>query len=187
MIGNIQREPFYFVRHGQTDWSKDDITKGPGDYSLNAAGVLEAESAAQILIAKKENYVVISSSLLRARETAQTIADKLKTSVYQIPDLKERYFGDFRLLLKESTLHEVTPPDAESETSFQRRITEVFSNVMNSNDFKGKTKIIVSHGLVFKKLSHCLTGSEKSIGYGEIYLFNPSSTGNNWIVQKVYE
>lgn len=185
MNDSIQRDRFYFVRHGQTDWSKDDITKGPGDYPLNAAGVLEAESAAQIFITKEENYVVISSTLQRAKETANSIANKFKTTIYQISDLNERYFGDFRLLDKNTISHEAMPPDAEPETSFQRRIKEVFTKVMNSNDFKGKTKIIVSHGLVFKQLSRWLTGSEKSIGYGEIYLFNPPIVGNNWTAQKV--
>jgi len=35
LVDCLPREPFYFVRHGKTDWSKEDISKGPGDYSLN--------------------------------------------------------------------------------------------------------------------------------------------------------
>lgn len=146
MTNSMQRIPFYFVLHGQTDWSKDDITKGPGDYSLNANGILQAEVAANFFIKKDEGYVVISSTLARAKETARTIADKLKIPVHHNSELNERYYGDFRLIKED----EPFPSDAELTANFQIRVTEIFTRIINAPEYKEKIKIIVSHGLVFK-------------------------------------
>jgi uncharacterized phosphatase len=187
LVGNatVAYQPFFFVRHGQTDWSKEDITNGPGDYSLNELGIQEANSAAETIASMNEKCVVFSSTLLRAKETAQVIANKINTSINLFPDLHERYFGDFRLLAREGCTPCAIPPDAESESSFKERISVAVSSVLNADAFYGKKKIIVSHGLVFKQLSLSLTGKEMAIGYGEIILFTPAKNVRNWTAQEI--
>lgn len=188
IYNNILKESFYFVRHGKTDWSMEDITRGPGDYSLNDTGKKQAKSAAKILANReeKENYVIVSSLLERAKQTAQKIANRIKIPVTFYPDLHERYFGDFSQLAEEEISQGAVPHDAESETSFKERVSKAIPTVMNSKEFYGKKKVIVSHSNVFRELSLNLTGKESTIDYGEVFLFTPLTDGK-WMAQKIGE
>ena len=67
---------FAFIRHGQTDWNRDDQLQGSSDIPLNAEGREQAHEAAGIL-ADGGWEVVVSSPLRRARETATIIAHDL--------------------------------------------------------------------------------------------------------------
>lgn len=74
----MPRLPFYFVRHGETDWNK--INKAlcsQDDISLNETGLIQAANAA-----KKINSLgitkIYSSPLLRAEQTAQIINERLR-------------------------------------------------------------------------------------------------------------
>ena len=69
----IPRVPFYFVRHGQTDWnityqelcSQDDIP-------LNETGVLQATNVCKLLSSLGITKIY-SSPLMRAKQTAEII------------------------------------------------------------------------------------------------------------------
>ncbi|PIS01007.1 MAG: hypothetical protein COT84_04570 [Chlamydiae bacterium CG10_big_fil_rev_8_21_14_0_10_35_9] len=182
---NIPKEPFLFVRHGRTDWSKEDIALGPLDLPLNELGIQDAEKAASILKnIEKEEVVIISSELMRTQQTAAIIAEKIQLPVHVLPNLYERYFGDFRLL-KESSLENILSPDAETQEAFQQRIDKAFSNALNAEAFTGKCKIIVAHSHIFKYLSFLLTGEKASINYGDVFLFKPSDNNKAWSLQKI--
>ncbi|MGD2169486.1 MAG: histidine phosphatase family protein [Chlamydiota bacterium] len=182
---NIPKEPFLFVRHGRTDWSKTDISLGPLDLPLNEWGIQDAEKAASLLkTMEKKEVVIISSELMRTQQTAAIIAEKIQLPVHALPNLHERYFGDFRLL-KESSLENIFPPDAETQEAFQKRIDKAISNALNADAFTGKCKIIVAHSHIFKYLSLLLTGEKASINYGDVFLFTPSYSDETWRLQKI--
>ncbi|MCP4047018.1 MAG: histidine phosphatase family protein, partial [Gammaproteobacteria bacterium] len=65
--------PFYFLRHGETQWNKDRMTQGQLDAKLNSRGILQAERAADILRNEPIDRIV-SSPLSRARHTAEAVA-----------------------------------------------------------------------------------------------------------------
>ena len=65
-----------FIRHGQTDWNRDGLLQGSSDIPLNDTGRAQARDALMTLRSMPWD-VVVSSPLLRARETAQIIADGL--------------------------------------------------------------------------------------------------------------
>lgn len=164
---------FWFVRHGRTPWSTEDITLGPIDCSLNDLGKQDASSAADILASRIEDYVLISSFLKRAEKTAKIISKKIKVPVNLFSDLHERFYGDYSQLSEQEILEGGVPLDAESDRDFQMRVSATFSSLISSEAFYGKKKVIVSHSRVFKQLSLNLTGKEISIGYGEVYHFTP--------------
>ena len=60
----------YLVRHGQTDWNIEKKTQGHTDIPLNGTGKRQAEELAEKIADLKIDRI-ISSDLLRARETAE--------------------------------------------------------------------------------------------------------------------
>jgi broad specificity phosphatase PhoE len=70
MINRIIEKPFYFVRHGETDWNKQRIYQGSSDVPLNDTGIGQARSIAALL--KKESIAhIVASPLLRGQKRQQ--------------------------------------------------------------------------------------------------------------------
>ncbi|WP_345941177.1 histidine phosphatase family protein [Microbacterium sp. Se63.02b] len=89
------------VRHGQTDWNLARRIQGSTDIPLNATGREDAARAAEQL-ATSTHHAVYTSPLLRARETAEIIADRLGLEVAGVvPDIREREFGEGEGMLVE--------------------------------------------------------------------------------------
>jgi Fructose-2,6-bisphosphatase len=82
----------YVVRHGQTDWNLDHKVQGITDIELNDLGRNQAYEL-QELIKDIEIDIVISSPLLRAKETAEILVDG-KLLVLLDDRLTERSWGD---------------------------------------------------------------------------------------------
>src|SRR5690606_15149267 len=88
------------VRHGVTDFTQGHLLDGRGgaDPSLNATGMAQARAAAvavRRLVERSEQgpLVVVSSSLQRARQTGQAIADHLGVRRQEDRDWDEQGFG----------------------------------------------------------------------------------------------
>ncbi|KAI0672863.1 phosphoglycerate mutase-like protein [Trametes maxima] len=109
----------YIVRHGETDHNRQGIIQGQLDTPLNAAGVHQAELAADAL----ENVpfgAAYSSDLQRARKTAEIILEKppgLKLETMEA--LRERFMGDWQ----GGSVHDrgAPPPNLEPVAEFTAR------------------------------------------------------------------
>lgn len=87
-----------FVRHGETSWNAERRLQGHQDIPLNTLGLAQAAAAARYLSAKHAQTpfaALVSSDLLRARQTADAIAAALRLEVQNAPGLRERHYGDF--------------------------------------------------------------------------------------------
>lgn len=82
----------HLVRHGQTDWNVQGRMQGHSDIPLNANGVQQAAVAAEALRGRPIG-AVISSDLIRARQTAEPIAAVAGVELVLEPALRERGFG----------------------------------------------------------------------------------------------
>lgn len=83
-----------FIRHGQTDWNREGLLQGSSDIPLNDTGREQARDAFMTLRSRPWD-VVVSSPLVRARETAQIIADGLGIQLGAAYDgLVERDYGE---------------------------------------------------------------------------------------------
>lgn len=83
------------IRHGLTDWNAAGRIQGRSDIPLNDEGRRQAAKLAERLAEDAYHWdFVISSGLLRAQETAEIIANKLKLPLLEADvRLAERGFG----------------------------------------------------------------------------------------------
>ncbi|MDQ1078311.1 histidine phosphatase family protein [Pseudoroseomonas cervicalis] len=88
----LTRKPFWFLRHGETDWNARGLSQGNVDIPLNEVGIAQAERAARAL-AGREIATIIASPLSRARHTAEAAARLLGREVAIHDALREVSFG----------------------------------------------------------------------------------------------
>ena len=81
-------------RHGQTDWNTANRLQGHSDIPLNDVGQYQAERAARLLAGMKPT-AIMSSDLMRAQATANTLADISKLPVHVTAQLRETNGGEW--------------------------------------------------------------------------------------------
>ena len=82
------------VRHGETDWNREDRFQGHSDPPLNDRGRSQARALAQAL-GGLEAAALYSSPLARAHETAIILAERLRLEVHMRDDLREVDVGSW--------------------------------------------------------------------------------------------
>ncbi len=91
------RVPFWFLRHGETDWNARGLSQGNVDIPLNTLGWAQAQRAADALadIQKTPRAIatIVASPLSRAKNTAEAVAAKLGLPVELDEGLREVSFG----------------------------------------------------------------------------------------------
>lgn len=148
----IPHKPFYFIRHGQTDWNKEYRMMGHTDIPLNQNGLEQAVLAAQRLMDIKFDRI-ISSPLSRALKTAQIIAEKKDTPIHIVDEFKECSLGilegknllpgDARVQGWEKGAY---IEQAESYHNFSNRVMQALAQAISGSD----APLIVSHGGVYR-------------------------------------
>jgi broad specificity phosphatase PhoE len=88
----LARVPFWFLRHGETDWNARGLSQGNVDIPLNPTGLAQARSAAETLRGRGI-ATIVSSPLSRARITAEMAGDTLGVAVQIDDELREVSFG----------------------------------------------------------------------------------------------
>lgn len=147
------------VRHGQTDENVSGRISGQGPVPLNARGQEQARLAAEVLAPLGITHI-FSSPLVRARQTAEFLAERLQKSIEEIPDLREVGYGDwegktFNEMRTHPVAHQVfhdpikaTFPNGESLLEVQQRGIRVIEWVRNT--YPQGIVTVVSHGDVIR-------------------------------------
>ena len=178
---NVPAMIFYFVRHGQTNWGRDDILKGPQNLPLNAVGIEQARKAG-VSLKEKLTYedgdiALVTSSLKRAQETAEKISSIIHVPIaYEEQELRERYYGDYRLT---QDLF-VPPADAESDPIFRKRVVDILDKLLDKHQHE--VLIIVSHQKVFECVCELLTSQKHRLSQGGVARFTLNHA-NQWEVE----
>jgi broad specificity phosphatase PhoE len=94
MAETLNPIPFWFLRHGETDWNAQGLSQGKTDIPLNAVGLAQADRAARTLAGIGGFATIIASPLVRARVTAEIAAKALGLPVAFDEDLREVSFGE---------------------------------------------------------------------------------------------
>lgn len=156
------------LRHGETAWNVDMRIQGKLDIELNETGRWQARRAAQAL-ASEEIDAVYSSDLLRAWDTACTVAGAAGQTAKPVPALRERGFGIFEgktFTEIEATWPEQTlrwrqrdplwkPEGGESLQELRQRIEMAVFSLAERHP--GEQMVLVAHGGVLDVLYRLAT------------------------------
>ena len=158
------------VRHGETAWNVDTRIQGQLDIPLNDTGRWQAQRLARALAASEQIDAVYSSDLLRAWDTAQSIADATGLQTVTEPGLRERGFGSFQgktFTELENCWPDETarwrardphwaPPEGESLTELRDRVARTTQALAQRH--LGRQIVLVAHGGVLDALYRCASG-----------------------------
>ncbi len=86
-------------RHGRTAWNAERRFQGQTDIALDQVGVAQAQQAARVL-AELSPTRIVSSDLVRARATAQELADLTDLRVRTDVGLRETHAGEWEGLTR---------------------------------------------------------------------------------------
>lgn len=156
MLDKIPQKPFYFVRHGQTDWNKLKLFQGASDIPLNNTGIEQALFLARIL--KKEPIAhIVSSPLSRAKRTTEIINEHLLKPLTIIEELRETSLKEIEGKPIDDDFFDKwilghVPKDSESVSDFDARVA---SGLIKALSLSPPT-LIVSHGGVFGSIQRTL-------------------------------
>ncbi len=180
----IPHLPFYFIRHGETDWNRRHVYMGTTDIPLNQAGVGQAELAAQWLKDQAIDHVV-SSPLARAHKTAEIIAATMQKPITIIDDLKECHWGakegqpvDERVFFEQWIAGD-TPEGAEAAYDFDARVRSALKHALGLSE----SVLIVAHGGVYCSIQRALSMSLVNIrNCAPVYHRPPEHPSHPWLV-----
>ena len=163
----------YLVRHGQTAWNKEEIFRGRTDIPLDETGLKQAELVGQYF-KEVEIHGVFSSSLSRAWQTAEKVAQLHKIKVQPLQGILDMSFGNWEgrphQEIRESdnktyrqwveTPHLVRLPGGESLDDVRMRAMAAMEEVIRNHP--GKTLVLVTHRVVNKVLICSILGLDNS-------------------------
>ncbi|MDP2289101.1 MAG: bifunctional RNase H/acid phosphatase [Actinomycetota bacterium] len=146
------------VRHGATQFSLEKRFSGKGgaDPGLAPIGEAQARAAAQELASRIQFDLVVSSPLLRTRQTAAILAGELAKDLVIMDDIAECAFGEWDGLTFEDVQTrwpdelrqwldsvDFAPPGGESFTQVHARVAHARNELLYS--YPGKNILVVSH------------------------------------------
>ncbi|ETT61980.1 MULTISPECIES: histidine phosphatase family protein [Paenibacillus] len=142
------------IRHGSTAWNKEGRVQGHTDNSLDAEGLQQAQLLAERLSTEQWDYIY-SSDLLRARQTAEVIAERLGLEITGlVPGIREMYAG----LIEGTTQQErierwgtdwkTLDLGLETPEASELRGSEVIEEIAARHP--GSHILIVSHGAILR-------------------------------------
>lgn len=149
---------FLLARHGATDYSLEKRFSGSGgvDLPLNDLGRAQGEALAEELAKRDEASIIVTSPLLRTRQTAELIAQISGLQVDVREDFAECSFGDWDghtfAQVREKWPEEmadwlastsVAPPGGESFDACASRVRRGLRGLLD--DYPGESVIVVAH------------------------------------------
>ena len=186
---NIPSIPFYFIRHGQTDWNLQGLRQGHSDIPLDQTGIEQARAVAPLFSGLGITRI-IASPLRRARKTADVINEKLNVPIAMHEGLKECSWGvlegtpkDTTVLFSDWCQGTACIEGGETAQEFKMRIVDVLCEVLDPNE----VTLIVSHGGVYWAIMELLGFKQQHIANCEPHFFNPSLVEKQslWAVDSV--
>lgn len=196
MIKNDKTIKLVFVRHGESEKNVRKIRSSTKDkWPLTEKGKLHAKNVAGKLSLLGNFDIIISSPVLRARQTAETISEQLNVPIVFDDLIGEYEYGNWNDLTEEQMVEKHTDYSeykkyekgtkqhfdfklggAESRSDVVERIRRFLEKI--KKEYPGKNLILVSHGGINGAIEMVLNNSDletfykkESIGHEEIETF----------------
>lgn len=142
----------YVTRHGETQWNTQNKVCGITDIELTHAGMEQAKALAARLIGC-DIQLIISSPLIRAKQTAHIIAEALGADVIIDDRLREQNLGIYEGVLRTNEKYRSAKrnfacryPGGESALDVAHRAYSLLDEIKAA--YKHKTVLLVGHGSV---------------------------------------
>jgi broad specificity phosphatase PhoE len=157
---------FVFLRHGESVGNAEARWQGQSDYVLTEKGRSQAHALAKRWKSEGVKFdLVITSPLLRAKETAEIIASTLDTKVELDPILMERHIGEMEGLTAEEVRKKPHPPfvtpydpiggEGEGDWALFLRAGQALHALVRRAP---GSYLIVSHGGLLNQLMNAIIG-----------------------------
>jgi probable phosphoglycerate mutase len=148
----LSKVPFWFLRHGETDWNATGRTQGNVEVPLNGNGVAQARAAA-LTLRNRGIRTIVASTLGRARQTATIVSEALGLAYSTDPGLIEASFGSHEggpmgTWYEDWVNGRYQPPGGESFATVQARATMAANRALA---LPGPV-LIIGHGGLFRGL-----------------------------------
>lgn len=158
-----------FIRHGETDWNREQRFQGQIDVPLNALGHAQAGRLAQRLATSAPD-LFFSSDLLRTRETSAPLGVAWRQTPTLDAALREQHFGLFEgldvptikarhgALWAQWLEHraDFALPGGENLIQFHQRVLNAVQALAEQHS--GRTLAVVTHGGVLDMLWRTVHG-----------------------------
>ena len=172
-------KPFYFMRHGQTEWNIKRLLNGHTDIPLNEVGHNQAlnskDSIEQLSITH-----IYHSPLARATQTATIIAQNLTVPLIPINQLKEWHFGDWEGTASINLITNfltIKPPNGEAPEELIDRVKKIINHILQ----EAALPLIIAHGGTYLALCHLMNISPDPIDNCQLLHFvPPTQTYERW-------
>ncbi|OEF99187.1 hypothetical protein BHF71_09745 [Vulcanibacillus modesticaldus] len=174
----------YMIRHGETDWNRERRYQGQQDIPLNKIGELQAKRLAKRIFDDGIRLnAIYSSDLIRAKATAQKIADQFGLNVHTHIGLRERNFGRLEGIKLDElkakhpevdmrNIEHIGAYGVEPYDVFKSRIYKAVLDLCKKHI--NEDIVIVSHGAAINAFLHEISGG--SLGPGRTRIVNTGIT-----------
>lgn len=167
------------IRHGETIWNKERRLQGCQDIPLSDEGREQIRQTGQRL-AQSFPHIdqILTSPLMRAKESARIIAKELHSSpkdILMAPHFTERNFGEGEGLTYEEALAKYPDsnyPGMESLEDLCRRAETAIQQCVN--EYPDRTVLVVAHGAIIKATLVVLTGGRITYFDENVWINNGS-------------
>jgi uncharacterized phosphatase len=176
--------PFFFIRHAESLSNQVEIISGSeADVDLSDAGVAQAQSLIDHLpLLSPKPTSVISSTMKRAKRTAEILNTKLGLSFETHPDIFEQHFGDWEGCHWSDILPllqaEQDPPNGEDFYQFGQRVYKGFSDILTKA--QDEYPMIVAHGRVFNSLAWIYGYKFHRVANCSLHLWQPNPANSDF-------
>ena len=190
------------VRHGQSEWNRQNLFTGWRNPDLTEQGVREARNAGKALRAEGIRFDIgFTSELLRAQKTCSLLLDvqgQTDLEVIRNVALNERDYGDLSGLNKddarekwgEDQVHiwrrsyDTPPPGGESLKDTAERVLPYFNAEIMPHIHAGESVLVAAHGNSLRALVMVLDVLSEdeitgvNIATGEPYIYDLMTDGS---------
>ncbi|RPJ28338.1 MAG: histidine phosphatase family protein [Chloroflexi bacterium] len=163
---------FVFLRHGESVGNAEARWQGRSDYVLTKKGRAQAHALADRWKSEGLKFdLIITSPLVRAKETAEIVASALAANVELEPILMERHIGEMEGLTAEEVRKKPQPPyvtpydaiggEGEGDWALFLRAGQALHGLLRRTP---GSYLIVSHGGLLNQLMNAIVGIAPHVG-----------------------